>query len=252
MLTFLIYIVPAVINIACIIHLFRNNKPWWWLLVIWLLSPYVGALVYFFFEILPGLSGASKSRYAPTQPAKPVDAVKRIAELEKELEFSDTVDTRLQLAEAYLAAEDAERALALYEECNRGVFKDDPPILFGIAECQFEMERWPQLLETLDKLDQKKYLDYANDRGFMRARASESTGRAGAAISAYERIKDSFDGEEARYRMAQLLEQQNRQQEAAELYKEIIQSASHAQNGYRRREKDWIKGAEERLKELPE
>jgi hypothetical protein len=53
----------------------------------------------------------------------------KIARLEKELTYSNTVSNKIELADEYSSAGNPEKALSLYNSCLNGIHKDDPKLL---------------------------------------------------------------------------------------------------------------------------
>src|SRR6187549_338172 len=118
------------LQIALIIHVIKTGRPYWWCLILFMV-PGIGVIVYLVMEILPGLR-----LQGPSASWKP--RAWRIKDLRLQLEETDTIKTRLALADALADAGQAEEACTLAEAGLRGVFKDDPHTLAAVARFRLE------------------------------------------------------------------------------------------------------------------
>lgn len=234
-------------SIACTYHLVRAKKDWWWLLFIWLFAP-IGAFAYFIVEWLPELRG-DNVRKRDVRWSRPLKySTGDIAKLEKEVEFAPNVDNQSRLAEAYAEHEAFDKAEDLYSRCLRGAYKDDGALLFGMAKVKFSRDKHQEAADILDQLDQAGFKDYRNARKLLRAKIAIALGDLRRARKILEPLKDAFTGEEARYTLASVYRQEGNPEKARELFEEIQQNARYADAAYRKRENEWIKGAEEALR----
>src|ERR1041384_4888338 len=115
-------------KIACILHVVRSNRntQWIWLILIF---PVGGPLIYFIAEIWPDMRKGRRSGLG-FEVRLPRNPEKLISRLKEELEYTNTVEKRVQLAHAYAAAKRFPEAIETVTECLKGVFKDDPVMTF--------------------------------------------------------------------------------------------------------------------------
>src|SRR6267142_4896878 len=101
------YYISIALQIICVLHCIRSGtqQKWIWLIVF---VPYIGSIAYFFSEILPKRhmgdlqSGLGSLFVSPTA---------RIRRLELNLQFANTFNNRVLLANAYLFAGRTEEAI---------------------------------------------------------------------------------------------------------------------------------------------
>ncbi|MBC7366824.1 MAG: PLDc N-terminal domain-containing protein [Undibacterium sp.] len=170
------YSIPALIElaakVACIVHVIRQGRSLAWIWLI-LLFPVGGPLIYFFVEIWPDLGrGRSGPEFSFRLPQNPT---RNIARLTEELEYSSTVEKRVQLARAYAAAERHAEAVETIRACLTGVFKDDPPLTFELAEICFGAGLHRESLDALSVLDWLEFRGAATSASFWRRVATKNS-----------------------------------------------------------------------------
>lgn len=239
------YPIPTLLElgakIACILHVLRSNRntQWIWLIIVF---PIGGPVIYFIAEIWPDLRRAPRGGLG-FEIRLPRNPEKAIARLTEELEFTNTVDKRVQLARAYAAAQRFPEAIETVNACLKGVFKDDALLTFELAKLYFAAGQHRAALESLEALDRLKSKHARYERQLLAARCHEALGEIAAARSGYEAAVLLSVGEEARYGLAQLLLREGADEEARQLFEEILRNAKHGGGPYRRANRDWIKQA---------
>ncbi len=241
------YSLPALAELAakiyCIVHLIRNGRSFLWIWLI-LFFPFGGPLIYFIVEIWPELRSRRSSGPAF---ALPQTSARAIAKLREELEFSNTIENRVRLAQALGQAGRFPEALETLNECLRGAFKDDPLITYELAQIQFAAGAYADALATLAKLDELGTKHAGPVRVLLQARAHEALGDAAEADANYREALTLGSGEEARCRYASFLDRAGRGEEAQALYAEIVNHARRGDGLYRRFNREWIAIAKQRL-----
>jgi hypothetical protein len=245
------YPVQALIELAakvvCIVHVLRTgrNTHWIWLI---LFFPIGGPLIYFIVEIWPdlkrGRGGLGINVRLPQNPEKV------IARLTEELEFTNTVEKRVQLAHAYAAAKRFPEAIETVSACLRGVFKDDALLTFERAKLYAAGGQHREALADLAELNRLKSKHARYERQLLMARCHEALGQAAEAREDYEQAVLLSVGEEARCGYAQLLATQGDVEAARKLFEETLRNAKHGGGAYRRTNREWIKRAKEQLTAL--
>jgi hypothetical protein len=246
------YPVPALIElfakIACVVHVIRSgrNTHWIWLI---LFFPIGGPLIYFIVEILPDLKGGRRGGFG-LDVRLPKNPEKAIARLTEELEFTNTVAKRVQLAHAYAAAKRFPEAIETVDACLRGVFKDDAVLTFERAKLHAAAGQHREALADLGELDRLKSKHARSERQLLAARSHERLGQIAEARAGFELAVQLSVGEEARCGYAQLLAAHGEPEEARKLFEETIRNAKHGGGAYRRLNRDWIRQAKAQLATL--
>lgn len=100
----------------------------------------------------------------------------------------------------------------------------------------------------MDDLIAKNPQFRSHDGHLLYARALEAAGEPERALEEYQALVTTFPGEEARWRYANLLQQQGKTGRARQVLEEIQLRARRSPKYYRKKEQEWIKQAEAFLK----
>jgi len=241
-------IVVGAVQLLAAVHVIQSRRSFYWLWIIFFLPP-IGAVVYFFVEIYPTLR--------TTPIGNPITALldwwypqREYFRLKENLELSDTVANRKALAEYHLEHGDYSQGVDLFRGCLRGAFKDDAGIHLDLARAHFcagEAREAKLLLEKLLKLAPNYE---PNRRDFLLGRVSEELGQNSDAISFYEKVTMGPTHEEARVRLALLLEKRGDRQKAQTIYTDVVRRMKKAARHYRHEQREWWQTAQARLKEM--
>ena len=240
---------PALLELAakiyCIVHVVRNGRSWLWIWLIlffWLGGP----LIYFIVEIWPDIRRGTRSFNVPAARTR----TRSIAKIQEDLEFSNTVEKRAELARALAAAKRYPEAIETLRECLRGAFKDDPLVTMELAEIHFMAGEYDDSLGCLGTLERLQYKDHRADRYLLAARSQEMLGKIDDARQSYEHALETAIGDEVRCRYALFLAKNGEAAASKKLCQEIIASAKHAGSAYRRENREWIDQAKTLLTSL--
>jgi len=232
------------LSVICTIHVVMTRRPLWWLLLIWMVWG-IGPAVYFFVEMLPDLRRNRSVSRLGSELATVVNPGGRVRRLEEELEISDTVKNRQQLAKAYVEAKRFDEAIAMFASCLKGVYKDDPPVLLAMAEAQFLSQSFHDALATLERLTAADKSFRPLERQLLLAQVYEGLGRSHDALEVYKPLANQYPGEEARCRYGLLLTQTGQTAEAQEVFQRILLSARRSPRYYRKAQRKWIQTAKQ-------
>lgn len=232
--------------VYCIVHVIRRGQDYWWIFLI-LFFPLLGALVYFALVIWPELSRQRQFRRGGSAYGSG-HGKRRIKELEQEVALTDTVENRAELAAAY--HDDGQFTLAreCYESCLQGLYRDDPNLLFGLAKAYYGEGNFEKTLEILARIGEHEVPEYAKERGLLRAHALAAVGRDEEAIAAFRAIAPKASSLEAWWRLATLLAKNGDDEGADEVCRRMIEDGARMNPVFRRREKEWLDHATQRLK----
>jgi hypothetical protein len=238
---------PLILNVGCTIHVLKTGRPFYWLLLIWLLYGGIGPVIYFFVEILPDLRGNRAVSKLGSDLATAVNPGRHVRRLEEELDISDTVKNRQLLAKAYVEIGRFDDAIAMFESCLKGIYKDDPPVLLAMAEAQFLNEAVDDALATLHRLQTADGNFRPLERRLLLARVLEALGRHTDSLVEYESLAKQYPGEEARCRYALLLLETGQPDKAQEVFERILLSARRSPRYYRKAQRQWIQTARQHV-----
>lgn len=142
-------LVPYILQLALIIHCIKTNKPFYWIYLI-IFIPYVGGVAYLLVELLPALLNSRQLRQTGQSIVRTFNPSVTIKKLEEQLENQDTVSNRTALAQAYIEAQQYDKAVPLLRSCLSGPFADDRATLLLLVQALFADGQTADNTQTAD------------------------------------------------------------------------------------------------------
>jgi hypothetical protein len=239
-------IVVLVLQIYCAFHAFRRQRIFWGIInLLFIFS----AVIYLILYIIPERRGSGGMRM-PGGSFKPnvqipstknifISPQKKLDELIELVEQSDTVENRRKVADQYFVMEQYEKALAMYESCLTGIFKDDPAILTDAAKTSYLINDLDKTLRYINEIENTK--PNYTDRSFLlvKARVLQSKGLYDEAIGTLEDNLPYFKGLEGKYRLAELYTQVGQIENGVSLAEEVIEELNMASKTFQDEQSLW-------------
>ena len=208
-MAWLIYIVSGLLSLGFIVHCIKTgrNTIWVYVLVVLITFPFVGSLVYFGAEILPGLLKSRTSQRAMRGLRTTLDPEGSLRRFETEMNITGNVASRQKYADELVRLGRATEALPIYQTCLTGVFADDPKLLLGFARAQFEAGQPAAARATLDDLiSEASGLQVPGRSPAVRARG-RSRGRPGEGTNGVRNAVRVLPGSRGRSALREVIEQ---------------------------------------------
>jgi hypothetical protein len=183
------------------VHAVRTGRPIFWVFILFSF-PLLGSLVYFIVEYLPGTRLQRGVGTAARSFAHSLDPGRELRQARRAFELSATVQNRLRLANALLAAGDASEAAEHFEACLHGPFANDPEIRLSAARARLENGKPMAALELLIALGQRNPEFRPEQVSVLRAQVLAAAGRPQEARDEFEAALARFDSVEVRAKYA--------------------------------------------------
>lgn len=232
-------------HVVCIVHLIRHRQDFWWIFLI-LGVPPIGSIAYFVVVMWPEIQ-QRRRRQGGAKPGT-TNTKRRIREMEEAVALVDTVENQADLAAAY--CDDGQYALARerYTGCLKGLYKDDPNLLFGLAKACHGDGDFSKALEILGRIAADDVPEYANERGLLKAHSLAALGQDEEAIAVFRKVAPKASSMEAWWRLATLLVKTGDEDGADAVCRRMIEAGARMSPVFRRRQKQWLEHATQRLK----
>jgi hypothetical protein len=239
------YAWPLIVGaqIACLIHVLKTGRPYWWLWIIFGF-PVVGLAAYIYLEVRPswGRMDMQSLLWRMKSPRE------RIGILQQQLEESTTVKNRLRLADELHDAGQFDRECEVLSEGLRGAFKDDATLLMRLAEAHLEAGRPAKAEEILAQAVPEKSPDSQLHFSLLKARIAGCQGRKDEAEAAFQELVARKRSEAPRYYQAEYLLQDGRRDEALVILTDILRQYRRGTVVWRYQERRWYYAAKRLLK----
>jgi len=236
---------PVVVaaQIACLIHVIRTGRPYWW---IWILFafPLIGLAAYVYLEVRPSLG----KDWVHTLAWRLKSPRERIRLREAELAESTTVRNRLTLAEELHAAGQFDRECEVLADGLRGAFKDDATLLMRLAQAHLEAGRTSEAAEALSKAVKEKSPDSQLQYALLQARLAAAEGRDDQAEREFQELIARRRSEGTRYYYAEFLLCRGRREEGVAILRDILHQYRRGTVVWRYQERAWFYAAKCLLK----
>jgi len=113
----------------CIYHVIKNRNPYYWIFLIFFI-PLLGSIIY----IITQVYNKRDAKKITSEITNIINPTKKIKDLEKRLEFSESYQNKVNLANAYLEIGDNENAIKHYKEALEGNFQNDFYVIKNMIE----------------------------------------------------------------------------------------------------------------------
>jgi hypothetical protein len=231
------------------VHAVRNQQSMYWLLLLFAF-PMLGSVVYFFAVYLPSLRQSRGARVAARTITQLVDPNRAVREARSDFDRAPTVEHRMRLGAALLAAGNAGEALEHYQAAASGPFAADPALLLGLARAQFAIGNHAAVDATLSSLFAvSPQARQQPEPALLHARTLTAL-KAPGARAAFEQALACASDAAPRCLFADWLAGQADEADrrrASSLYAEIAHDAKHWPRHAREHNREWLQRAQAAL-----
>ena len=152
------------------VHAVRSGRQMYWIMIL-IMAPFLGSLIYFFAEYLPEIRQSNVARKSARAVKSIVDPNRELREARLAFERTPTVDNRSRLAEALLARGDHDEAIEQFRACASGPYAKDVKFRRGLARAQLAAGRHADTVATLEALIADSPRDAGGDAELWLAQA---------------------------------------------------------------------------------
>lgn len=236
------YYLIIALQVYCMYHLIKNERNYYWIFLI-IFLPVVGCIVYLITQVY-NKRDVEKIHEELTTIINPT---KKIKKLEQTLEFSETFQNRINLADAYYENKDFTNAIIHYEIVLEKNYQDDPFILIQLVKCYYFLEDYDKVVDYGKKVKDKS--DFKGTRAeFFFGLALDKIGQTETARLHLQSIDQRYSNYEERLILAKLFLKKNKRDAAIDLLNEIYTESQHMTSANRKKYRATIKEVELLLK----
>ncbi|WP_203257844.1 hypothetical protein [Hyunsoonleella ulvae] len=238
------YYLVIALQAFCIYHAIKNRAPYYWIFVIFFLSG-IGCAIYLITQVY----NKRDAEKITSEITNIINPTKKIKDLEKRLEFSDTYQNRVNLADAHLENKDYQNAIQHYKDALDGNFQNDFYVIKNIIEAYDKLEDYKSVVLYGEQI--KTHSEFKKSRTqFLYGLALEKEGDLVEAEANLKAIDIRFSFYEERLIYANFLRDIGKIEEAKEILEALISEGRHMTTPNRKRYRSTIMGAENLLSQL--
>jgi len=236
------YYLIIALQAYCIYHSVKNKNDYYWIFII-LFIPAIGSIIYLITQVFNkrGIERVQDDLVAIINPTK------KIIDLKKQLEFSDTFSNKVNLADAYIEIGDYKNAILHYEDAIDSMFSGDIYVLSRLVEAYFYDQDYNNVIKNYRSLEGKNEKTKPRNRLYY----GLSLGKLGKTTLAENELKKldiSFSNYNERLLLAEYLIDQNKKEEAKIVLQKIYDESKHFTKDNRRAHSRTINAVQALLK----
>ncbi|MFL6845926.1 MAG: tetratricopeptide repeat protein [Allosphingosinicella sp.] len=237
----LFFLATIAIQIACVVHLFRNNRNNLWLWAI-ILLPIAGSAAYVVVEVLPGLGRSREVRAVKAAAVRKLDPERELRVAREAVDVADTAANRTALGDALAETGNWGEAVRHYREAVAKTPGQDRAARVRLARACLESGSAGEARKILEGLAESASPSENDRTALLLARSLDELGEADRAMALYGELGERMPGAEAQCRHAALLIARGRGREAVPLLEETERRMRRLDKMERRRDSamyDW-------------
>jgi len=151
----LLYYLTVILQIYCLYHAYKNRNDYYWYFIIFFV-PVIGCIIYLFTQVVNRKDVVNIKEEISTI----INPTKKINDLQKLLQFSETFQNKINLADAYLENKDFKNAILYYKKALEGSFRNDSHTINKLLICHFYSNNFDKVIECAKKINLDK--DFQN------------------------------------------------------------------------------------------
>lgn len=238
-----LYVLLLVLKFYCLYHVVKNDKPAYWIVLL-IIIPGV-SFVYIFFHIIL----KSDLKNVQSEINSVINPNSKIEALEKRFQHSDNFNSKMALADAYLASERRDEALELYESCLDGLFKDDIHFQLQLGLCYFELKQFKKAAFTL--INVKNSVEFKRTKYHLAyALSLDGMGKMELALEQFQLMSSEKGNFEYRFHFAMFLSNSDKKEEAIEILEKLLREIYFLESTKKPFDKIWKEKAETLLGQI--
>ena len=187
-----------------------------------MLLPPIGGLIYLFTQVF-SKRDLNKVQNNLTHVINPT---KRVNDLRKQLNFSDTFQNRVNLANALLDSGDYDSAINEYKKALKGDHAKDPGVIKKLMEALYYTSAYDKIVENAEIIKDRS--DFEGSRWqFFYGLSLDQLGYSNEAEKNLYGINKRYSNYSERYLLAKFLIEKGKSFEAKEILSTIITESEH-------------------------
>jgi hypothetical protein len=228
----------------CLYHLFKHRRPYYWAFLILFLSA-IGCFIYIFTQVY----NKQDAQKITTEITHIINPTKKISDLEKKLQFSETYQNRVNLADAYLENKDYNNALPHYLETLDDSSQNDFYVISKLVEAYYLSENYNKVVLYAEKINERAEFKKSKTQ-FIYGLAQEKLGNFESAENNLRQIDIRYSFYNERLLLATFLISRNKVPDAKEILEDIQNESEHMTKTNKRIYRNTIQDVEKLLSEL--
>lgn len=238
------YYLIIALQAYCIYHWYTNKNDYYWVFLI-IFLPVIGCIIYLITQVY-NKRDVNKIQEELTTIINPT---KKVRDLERTLEFSETFQNKVNLADAYYEIKDFNNAIKHYENAIADDFHNDKHVIFQLIKSYYFIDDHHKVILYAEKV--KTLSEFKGSRPqFFYGLSLNNLGQSKLAEAQLRHIDQRYSNYEERLQLAKFFMDKNKADEAKELLNEIYSESQYMTSVNKRKYRTTIREVEQLLKTI--
>ena len=215
------YYLIIALQAYCVYHAVKNKNDYYWIFII-LFIPVIGAVIYLVTQVFNkrDLETVQHNLTAIINPTK------KVLDLKKQLDFSDTFQNKVNLADAYFEINDFKNAIVYYKDALGSLFSSDTYVISKLMEASYYLEDYDSVVDYFKTLKEKKAI-LKPENLLHYGLALDHLGESELAIQQFKEVDIEYSNYDQRLELATYFIEQDRKEEAKKILDAIYAESQH-------------------------
>ena len=228
----------------CIYHLIKNRNDYYWIFLI-IFIPVIGSIIYLVTQVY-NKRDATIIKESLTSVLAPT---KKVKDLEKKLQFAETFQNRLDLADAFFEMKDYNKAIEHYEVALKDESQNNYFILENLIVSYYKLEDYNKTIAYAEQL--KRHPEFNKSKSeFIYGLALDKTGQFKAAEKHLKAIDQRYSNYSERLVLAKYYIENDKTDAAKAILSEISIESKHMTKPNKSKYRTTVNEVEKLLKSL--
>lgn len=238
------YYLIIALQAYCLYHLYTHRNAYYWWFLILFLGP-IGCAIYLITQVY----NKQNAEKITSEIRHIINPTKKITDLEKQLQFSETYQNRVNLADAYLENKDYNNALPHYLEALSDSSQNDFYVASKLVEVYFLAKDYNNVVLFAEKIKDRMEFKKSKTQ-FICGLALEKLGNFESAESNLREIDIRYSFYEERLTLAKFLISREKVADAKAILEEVQNESQNMTKTNKRVYRATIQEVEKLLSDL--
>lgn len=240
----MLYYLIIALQVFCIYHIIKSRNQYYWIFLI-LFLPAIGSIIYLITQVY-NKRDANKIQEGLTSILVPS---KKVKDLESQLQFSDTYQNRVNLADACFAMKDFKKAIENYQVALKDESQNNYYLIKQLIISYYNIDDYESAVSYSEKIKQHSEFN-ASDAQFIYGLSLDKLGKTEEAEKQLRQIDQRYSNYEERLVLAKFLFENDKVNDAKEILEELRTESKHMTTPNKRKYKTTIAEVEKLLQAI--
>ncbi len=205
----------------CIYHLYKNRNSYYWIFAI-IFLPVLGSVIY----IITQVYNKRDAEVIQKEFTSIINPTKKVKDLEKKVEFADTYQNRVDLADAYFELNDFNTAIKHYKESLEDKLQNQFYSIQQLITSYFKLKDYENVIINAEKTKDIQEFKGSKQQFYYGLALNES-GNAKVAEEQLKQIDQRYSNYDERLELAKFYLENNKSEEGKDLLNEIYAESQY-------------------------